>query len=218
MASVHLVKEVFHFLHVVLEVVSHATLAVAFRAIGTEKAFFVLMLRVGAVPTLHRFRKHLGDHHALVLLLPRFSVFGEAFRLFAETDRLGLSLELHHLLCQKFNYLHVVLLQQLHVVISEAQMLSKLSSLEGLSADIALDLDFGAVLLYMVSQLGSRHVLELLQVADVTAVLRTFVVLRVLLKRSNGHPSDLAVGGFVALVRELTEVNHVSYNWIDLLE
>lgn len=218
MASVHLVKEVFQLLHVVLEIVSHAILAVAFRAVRTEKAFLVLMLRVGAVPTLRRFRKHLGDHHALILLLPRFSVPGEAFRLFAETDGFGLSLELHHLLCQKFNYLHVVLLEQLHVVISEAQMLTKLSSLEGLSADIALDLDFGAVLLYMVSQLSSRHVLELLQVADVTAVLRTFVVLRVLLKRSNCHPSDLAVGGFVALVRELTEVNHVSYNWVDLLE
>lgn len=151
-------------------------------------------------------------------MLARIFVPGEAFRLFAETDGLGLSLELHHLLSQKFNYLHVVLLKQLHVVISEAQMLTKLSSLEGLSADIALDLDLGAVLLYMISQLGSRHVLELLQVADVTAVLRTFVVLRMLLKRSNGHPSDLAVGGFVALVRELTKVDHVSYNWVHLLE
>ena len=97
-------------------------------------------------------------------------------------------------------------------------MLTKLSSLEGLSADIALDLDFGAVPLYMISQLSSRHVLELLQVADVTPVLRTFVVLRVLLKRCNGHPSHFAVGGFVALVRKLTKVHHVSNNWVHLLE
>ena len=55
-ASVHLVKEVFQLLHVVLEIVSHAILAVAFRAIRTEEAFLVLVLRISAVTTLSRLR------------------------------------------------------------------------------------------------------------------------------------------------------------------
>jgi len=40
----------------------------------------------------------------------------------------------------------------------------------------------------------------------------------VLLQLGNGHPSDFAIWGLVALVRELTEVDQVSYNWVNLLE
>ena len=138
--------------------------------------------------------------------------------LLAKTNGLGLSLELHHLLGQELDDLHIVLFKQFHVVVSQAQVLAELSSLEGLTADVTLNLNCRAMLLDMVPQLCSCHVLEFLEVTNITTVLWTFIVLCVLLQLGNGHPSDFAIWGLVALVRELTEVDQVSYNWVNLLE
>jgi len=163
-------------------------LAVAFGAIGAEESFLVNLLSVIAVSAFRWLRKHLGYHHALVLLLPRFSVLSEAVTFFAHSNRLSLSLELHHLLSQKLNHFHVVLFKQLHVVVSQAQMLVEFSSFERFAANVALDLDFRAVFFNMVSQLGSSHVLEFLEITNVTSVLRALVVLSMLLQLSHSFP------------------------------
>jgi hypothetical protein len=107
-------------------------------------------------------------------------------------------------------------LQFLHVVVLEALMLSELSSSEFFNADLALNHDFWAESLDVVSQLGSCHVLEFLKVADITTILGALVVLGVLLKLSYRFPVNFAIDGFVALVGELAEVNAVSNDWIDL--
>jgi hypothetical protein len=86
-------------------------------------------------------------------------------------------------------------------------MLVEFSSFERFAANVALDLDFRAVFFNMVSQLGSSHVLEFLEITNVTSVLRALVVLSMLLQLSHSFPKHFTVRGLVAFMRELTEVD-----------
>jgi hypothetical protein len=110
----------------------------------------------------------------------------------------------------------MVCLQFLHVIVLEALMFRELPSSELFNADLALDHDLWAESFDVVSQLGSCHVLEFLEVADIAAILGALVVLSVLLELSYRFPVNFAIDGFVALVGELAEVNAVSNDWIDL--
>jgi len=97
-------------------------------------------------------------------------------------------------------------------------MLSKISSFEGFHANITLDLNFWAMPFNMVPKLSSSHTLEFLKVANIATVFRALVVLRMLLKLSDSHPFNFTSWAFIALMRELTEINTVSYNWVNFLE
>jgi hypothetical protein len=97
-------------------------------------------------------------------------------------------------------------------------MLSEFSSFERFHANITLNLDFWAMLFNMVPKLSSSHVLEFLKVANIATVFWALVVLCMLLKLSDRLPDDFTVWSFIALMRELTEINTVSYNWVNFLE
>lgn len=70
----------------------------------------------------------------------------------------------------------------------------------------------------MVPKLSSGHTLEFLKVANIATVFRALVVLRMLLKLSDSHPFNFTGWTFITLMRELTEINTVSYNWVNFLE
>jgi len=97
-------------------------------------------------------------------------------------------------------------------------MLSKISSFEGFHANITLDLNFWAMPFNMIPKLSSGHTLEFLKVANIATVFRALVVLRMLLKLCDSHPFNFTSWAFIALMRELTEINTVSYNWVNFLE
>jgi len=90
-------------------------------------------------------------------------------------------------------------------------MLLELASSEFFAAHLALDLNFSTSSFDVLSQLGPGQLLELLLVADVTTVFVAFVELSMLLKLSHCLPTDLPVCLLVAFVRELAEVNAISY-------
>lgn len=60
--------------------------------------------------------------------------------------------------------------------------------------------------------------LEFLKIADITPVFWAFIVLSMLLKLSDRFPKDLAIWGFVALVRKFTEIDAISNNRVNFLE
>ena len=97
-------------------------------------------------------------------------------------------------------------------------MVVELTTLKRFPTDIALDRNFRTVPLYMVSQLRPRQMLEFLQVTNVTPVLRTLIILRMLLQLSNCFPENLAVRSFVTFMGEFAEIHQISDDWIDLLE
>ena len=97
-------------------------------------------------------------------------------------------------------------------------MLSELSSFERFHANVTLNLNFWAMPFNMIPKLSSGHTLEFLKVANIATVFRALVVLRMLLKLSDSHPLYLTSWAFIALMRELTEINTVSYNWVNFLE
>ena len=95
-------------------------------------------------------------------------------------------------------------------------MLSEISSFEFFNANLALNHNFWAILFDVVSKLVSSHVLEFSEIANIASILRAFIKLSMLLELSYGFPKDFSINSFIALVRELAEVNAVSDNWIDL--
>lgn len=97
-------------------------------------------------------------------------------------------------------------------------MLIELTTLKRFPTDIALDRNFRTVPLYMVSQLRPRQMLEFLQVTNVTPVLRTLIILRMLLQLSNCFPENLTVRSFVTFMGEFAEIHQISDDRIDLLE
>ena len=97
-------------------------------------------------------------------------------------------------------------------------MVVELTTLKRFPTDIALDRNFRTVPLYMVSQLRPRQMLEFLQVTNVTPVLRTLIILRMLLQLSNCFPENLTVRSFVTFMGEFAEIHQISDDWIDLLE
>ena len=60
--------------------------------------------------------------------------------------------------------------------------------------------------------------LEFLQVTNVTPVLRTLIILRMLLQLSNCFPENFTVRSFVTFMGEFAEIHQISDDWIDLLE
>lgn len=84
-------------------------------------------------------------------------------------------------------------------------------------ADLAKDLDLGALHLDVVIQLGPRHMLVLIQIADVATKLRA-VILCMSLQLPQSLPNDLALApSGHASMRKLTKVNAISEYLIHLL-
>ena len=142
----------------------------------------------GAVAALNWVLVGSSHHHALVLVLATRSVSIKALNIVAHSDSLLLSLELHHFFSKELNYIDVVGLQLLHVVILEALMLCEFTSSEFFNANLALNHYLWAESLDVFSELGSSHVLELLEIADVASILGAFIVLGMLLELSNRFP------------------------------
>jgi len=138
-----------------------------------------------AVAALHWVLVCSSHHHALILVLSARSISIEALNILANGDPLLLSLELHHFFSKELNDVDVICLQLLHIIILEALMLCELTSSEFFDANLALNHNFGAESLNMISQLGSSHVLELSKIADITSILGALIILSVLLELSN---------------------------------
>ena len=97
-------------------------------------------------------------------------------------------------------------------------MLSKLCSWEFLIAYLAHDLDSWAVVSDMVHQIFAGHVLELFEVTDVAAELAA-LELGVVLELVESLPDYFRVTvGVIASMRELTEVDAVSEDEVEVLE
>ena len=137
-----------------------------------------------AVAAFHWVLVVFSDHHALVLVLTARSISIEALNILANSNSLLLSFELHHFFSKELNDIDVIGLQLLHIIILEALMLSELASSKFFDAHLALDHNLRAESLNMLSQLGSCHVLELAEIADVAAILGALVILSVLLELS----------------------------------
>ena len=103
----------------------------------------------------------------------------------AHGDSLLLSLELHHFISKELNYVDVIGLQFLHIVVLEALMLSKFPSSKFFDAHLALDHDLWAESFDVVSQLGSSHVLEFAEEANIASILHALIILSVLLELSH---------------------------------
>lgn len=81
------------------------------------------------------------------------------------------------------------------------------------AANLALDLNFGTISLDVFSKLRSSHGLIFWKIADVATILGALVVISVTLELSDSFPEDFAK--LIAPVRELTEIDAVSDNWVN---
>ena len=135
----------------------------------------------------------------------------------AHTKTLLLSSVEDQLIGQIVNNLEGLSLQSLNVEVLDALMIVELSSWILLVADLAHDQDLWAISLDMVVKLGSRHVLELRSVTDITAELWA-VELSVGLELSESLPDDGLLSTLPASMWELTEINAVLENLVYFLE
>lgn len=119
----------------------------------------------------------------------------------------------HHLFGNVLNHFDVILLQLLNIVILEALMVWEFGPAILFAANLALDLNFGTISLDVFSKLRSSHGLIFWKVADVATILGALVVISVTLELSDSFPEDFAK--LIAPVRELTEIDAVSYNWVN---
>jgi hypothetical protein len=143
----------------------------------------------------------------------------DALLLLADTESLLLSSEKDELVCQVVDDIVTVGVKLLNVELFDAVMAVELTSGILFVADLAHDLYLWAISLDVVVELGSGQVLELLSVADVASELGA-LELSVTLELSKSLPDDLTALSCLrpASVRELTEVNTVSQDFVDFLQ
>ena len=107
--------------------------------------------------------------------------------------------------------------QLFNVEFFDALMISELSSWVLLVANLAHDWDFRTVSLDVVVKLGSSHMLEFFSVADIASEFRARV-LSMSLELSQSLPDNFTSSIVkVASMRELTEINTVLKDLVDLL-
>jgi len=140
----------------------------------------------------------------------------DTWRHHTHAETLSLSPVKNQLVGQIVNDLEGISLQLFNVDILDALMLVKLTSRILLIADLAHDKYFWAVSLNVIVELGSRHVLELWPIADITPKLGA-VELSVCLELSEGLPDELTTRIWASMW-ELTEINAVPDNLVDFLE
>lgn len=121
----------------------------------------------------------------------------------------------HHLFGHVLNHFDVILLQLLDIVILEALVVWEFGPAILFAANLALDHNFGTVSLDVFSKLTSSHCLVFWKVADVATILGALIVISVTLELTDCFPEDFAILKLIALVRELTEIDAVSDNWVN---
>ena len=119
--------------------------------------------------------------------------------------------------CQRIDHVIGVCAKLLDIELLDALVTLELGSGVLLVAHLAHHLHFGAVHLDVVIELGSGHVLELFKVADITTELWAGE-LGMSLELAKGFPDDLRSSILdMASMWELTEVNTVSEDLVNLL-
>ena len=111
--------------------------------------------------------------------------------------------------CQLVDSIKAMSIQLFDIELLDALVRAEFCSGILFVADLAHHLDLGAVILDVIVKLCSRHVLELLSVADIAPELWA-VELSMCLELSKSLPNDLSSADGVASMRELAEVNAVS--------
>ena len=163
-----------------------------------------LVARVGADHTL-----------ACLELVACFESF-DALRSHAQAEAFLGSAKSHEVLGEEFKHLTLMASQSSHVLGLKAFVAREFSALELLSTQLTLDHDLGAFALNVLEKLRASHMLILLLVTDVAAKLRALNH-GVLLELEQRLPDDLALLAVnVASMRELTEVDAVAQDFVDL--
>jgi hypothetical protein len=145
-------------------------------------------------------------------------VFLNAVLLLAHTETFFLSSEQDKFVSQVVNHVVALGVELLDVKLLDAVMALELISSILFVADLAHNLHFWAISLDVIIKLSSCHVLELLSIANVATEFGA-LVLSMCLELTEGLPDDLrATFSGPASMRELTEVNTVSKNLVDLLQ
>lgn len=144
------------------------------------------------------------------------SVLFDALRHHTHAETFSLSSIENQLVSQIVDDLEGISLQLFNVKVLNALMLVELSSGVFLITDLAHNKHFRTVSLDMIMKLRPSHVLELRPVADITSKLWA-VKLSVCLKLTEGLPDYLSSHSW-APMRELTEINAVSYNLVNFLQ
>jgi len=130
------------------------------------------------------------NHHVFLLVLACVSELSQTVELLAWTKLLLLSSIHHHLLGQVLNDFNALRSQFLQVEVFEALVIIKFTSTEFFWTDRALDHDLRTDAFNMLSQLASRQMLILFNIANITAKLGTLVILDMVLEFIDGHPFD----------------------------
>jgi hypothetical protein len=146
------------------------------------------------------------------------SVSFNALLLDADTESLLLSSVKNKLIGQVVDHIVALGIQLLNVKLFDAVMASKFVSSIVLVAYLAHNFDLWAISLDVIIELSSCQVLILLSIANITAKFRARI-LSMCLEFSKSLPDDFATLSFliVASMWELTEINTVSKNLVDLL-
>ena len=163
-----------------------------------------MVARVGADHTL-----------ACLELVACFESF-DALRSHAQAEAFLGSAKSHEVLGEEFKHLTLMASQSSHVLGLKAFVAREFSALELLSTQLTLDHDLGAFALNVLEELRASHMLILLLVTDVAAKLGALNH-GVLLELEQRLPDDLALLAVnVASMRELTEVDAVAQDFVDL--
>jgi len=196
-----------------LKVIAKAATTIILVTNGTEICFFLALSNSRTFTTLNWINVLSGLNHCIKLLSTAFSIPCKARWFWTGTKDLLLTFELHHLFGDVLNHFDLILLQLLDIVILEALVVREISPAKLFVANLALDHNFGTISFDVISQLGSSHLLILWEVADVATILGTLIVISMTLKLTDSFPHDLGV--LITLVRELTEIDAVSNNWVN---
>lgn len=196
-----------------MKVIAKAATTIILVTNSAEICFFLSLSNSLTFTTLNWINVLSGLNHCIKLLATAFSISCKTCWLWAETKDLLLTFVFHHLFGHVLNHFDVILLQFLNIVILETLVVWEFGPAELFATNLALDHDFGTISFDVFSQLASSHRLVFWEVADVATILGALIVINMALKLSDSFPLDLAI--FIASVRELTEVDSVSDNWVN---
>lgn len=139
-----------------------------------------------------------------------------ALRSHAQSKSLLGSAQSHQMFSEELENVSLMAPESSNVLGLKALVVLEFTTDKLLSAQLALDHDFGAVTLDVLEQLSTSHVLVLFLVANVAAVLGALNH-GVLLQLEQSLPDDLTVLAIrVASMRELAEVNAVTQYLVDV--
>ena len=201
----------FQLLQVKVRAVSHAIVAIVILTVHTEIGHIFSLGNSSTLYTFHCLSVLLCNHHILLLVFPCCLEFIQTIQFSTWTKLFPLSRIHHHFPSHILNYFYVTRFKLLQIEVLQALMVSKFTSFEFLGTNLALNHDFRAFTLYVISQLPSRQVLVLLHIANITSKLWTFIILNMILKFIDSFPSDLGIrASFLAPMREFTKLNYIA--------